>query len=89
MHKMRNTSTVSFSFPRAPLLTETYYLLGKNRPGSGILLRYSSSPSIFHTIAVMPITARPAMAVLRFQLAGCAYQPPEGDQTCFGYLFRG
>ncbi|KAI1302940.1 ribonuclease III domain-containing protein [Xylaria venustula] len=27
-------------------------------------------------------------AVLAFQLAGCAYQPPAGDQTCLGYLFR-
>jgi hypothetical protein len=25
-------------------------------------------------------------AVLRFQLAGWAYQPPAGDQTCLGYL---
>lgn len=25
-------------------------------------------------------------AVLAFQFAGWAYQPPAGDQTCFGYL---
>ena len=24
--------------------------------------------------------------MLPFQLAGCAYQPPAGDQTCLGYL---
>lgn len=29
------------------------------------------------------------MAVLAFQLAGWAYQPPAGDQTCLGYLCVG
>jgi hypothetical protein len=64
----------------------THYLLGKKRPGSGILWRYSSSESIFHTIATIPKMVRPAIAVLRFQLLGWAYQPPAGDQTCLGYL---
>lgn len=36
--------------------------------------------------AAMPNTHAPAMAVLAFQLAGWAYQPPAGDQTCLGYL---
>lgn len=26
--------------------------------------------------------------MLAFQFAGCEYQPPAGDQTCFGYLRR-
>ena len=38
------------------------------------------------THAVMPTQTRPTIAVLRFQLGGCAYQPPAGDQTCLGYL---
>ena len=29
---------------------------------------------------------KPTTAVLPFQLPGCAYQPPAGDQTCLGYL---
>lgn len=64
----------------------THYLLGKKRPGSGILCRYSTSALSFQPAAVMRKMARPAIAVLRFQLAGCAYQPPDGDQTCLGYL---
>ena len=34
---------------------------------------------------VMPTTTARHTAVFAFQLCGCAYQPPEGDQTCFGY----
>jgi hypothetical protein len=34
----------------------------------------------------MPTIAAPMTAVLVFQFVGCAYQPPAGDQTCFGYL---
>ncbi|KAK3688569.1 ribonuclease III domain-containing protein [Podospora appendiculata] len=34
----------------------------------------------------MPKTARPKTAVLAFQLAGCEYQPPAGDQTWTGQL---
>lgn len=36
----------------------------------------------------MPKTTRPMTAVLYFQLEGCAYQPPAGDQTCLGKLHR-
>lgn len=32
---------------------------------------------------------RPKAAVFPFQLDGCAYQPPAGDQTCLGYLSVG
>ena len=39
-----------------------------------------------HTTAEIPNMHRPAMMVLNLQLAGDAYQPPAGDQTCFGYL---
>ena len=62
----------------------TYYLLGKKRSGSGILCRYSSSELSFQIAAVMPKITAPAIAVFFFQLAGCAYQPPEGDQMCLG-----
>jgi hypothetical protein len=65
---------------------ETYYLLGKNRPGSGRLYRTSLSALIFHVMAVMNNIPRPAMMVFCLQFAGWQYQPPEGDQTCFGYL---
>ncbi|KAI8953732.1 ribonuclease III domain-containing protein [Xylaria longipes] len=36
----------------------------------------------------MPTMRPMKTAVLAFQLAGCAYQPPAGDQTCLGYLFQ-
>ncbi|KAI1823877.1 ribonuclease III domain-containing protein [Xylaria intraflava] len=36
----------------------------------------------------MPRTTAKATAVFAFQLEGWAYQPPEGDQTCLGYLLR-
>jgi hypothetical protein len=48
------------------------------------LWRYSRSALIFHTMAVMPKMMTPKTAVLAFQLAGCVYQPPAGDQTCLG-----
>lgn len=44
---------------------------------------------MLHTIAVIP-TMTPAMtAVFAFQLTGWAYHPPDGDQTCLGYLVIG
>ncbi|RPA82093.1 ribonuclease III [Ascobolus immersus RN42] len=55
---------------------ENLHLLGKNRPSSGILLLSSLSALTLHAHAVMPKMVRPMMA----------YQPPVGDQTCFGYL---
>lgn len=39
-------------------------------------------------MAVMPNMARPAAAVLAFQFFGWEYQPPAGDHTCLGYLWR-
>jgi hypothetical protein len=39
-----------------------------------------------HTTAVMPKITAPNTAVFAFQFEGWAYQPPDGDQTCFGYL---
>lgn len=65
-------------------MAPTYYLLGKKRSGSGILCRYSRSALSFQVNAVMPKMTRLKIAVLAFQLAGCAYQPPAGDQTCLG-----
>lgn len=44
---------------------------------------------MFHAIAVIPMTTTPITAVLAFQLAGCPYHPPAGDQTCLGYLETG
>lgn len=64
----------------------SYYRLGKNRPCSGILSRYSRLALRLHAEATIPTMTAPMMAVLVFQLLGCAYQPPAGDQTCFGYL---
>lgn len=65
-----------------------YYRLGKNRPCSGILSRYSRLALAMKATPTIPVRTRPMTAVLPFQLAGCAYQPPAGDQTCFGYLTR-
>lgn len=64
----------------------TYYRLGKNRPGSGILCLNSRSALRLNARAVMPRTTAMQTAVFAFQLEGCAYQPPDGDQTCLGYL---
>lgn len=44
---------------------------------------------MFHAMAVIPITTAPITAVFAFQLAGCEYHPPAGDQTCLGYLETG
>lgn len=65
---------------------ETYYLLGKNRPGSGILVLCSWSALYLKATADMANMTSPIIAVFDFQFAGCAYQPPAGDQTCLGYL---
>jgi hypothetical protein len=52
---------------------------------SGILSRCSLSALIFQTTAQMPVMTPNMMAVFCFQFAGCAYQPPEGDQTSISY----
>lgn len=65
---------------------DTYFLLGKKRPGSGILCLNSRSALSFHARPVIPRTTREKTAVLAFQLDGWVYQPPVGDQTCLGYL---
>ncbi|KAF2456215.1 ribonuclease III domain-containing protein [Lineolata rhizophorae] len=59
-----------------------------NLPGSGILVRVSRSAEMDHVIAETATMRLVKMAVLAFQLAGCEYQPPVGDQTCLGYLPR-
>ena len=64
----------------------SYYRLGKNRWRSGILSRYSRFALSIQAMPTMLPRARPTTAVLAFQLAGWAYQPPAGDQTCLGYL---
>ncbi len=46
----------------------------------------SVSALIFQVQQMKPKITAVQMAVLRFQLAGWAYQPPAGDQTCLGYL---
>ena len=66
-----------------------YYLLGKNLPCSGNLVLISRSALTLHVKVQMPAMTAAMMAVLAFQLAGCAYQPPDGDQTCLGYLSNG
>ena len=68
------------------LLGSTYCRLGKKRPSSGNLVLTSRSALTFHIKAVMPKMTTPKIAVFAFQFAGWAYQPPEGDQTCLGYL---
>jgi hypothetical protein len=50
----------------------------------GIWLRNSRSELIFHATAVKASATNDMMAVLVRQLAGWPYQPPAGDQTCFG-----
>lgn len=71
---------------RAQVGKGTDYRLGKKRPGSGILSRYSRSALMPKAMAATPMMKAPIMAVLAFQLAGWAYQPPAGDQTSLGYL---
>lgn len=65
-----------------------HYRLGKKRPGSGNLVLISRSALMLQAIATMPTMTAPITAVFDFQLAGCAYHPPEGDQTCLGYLMK-
>lgn len=65
---------------------ETYFRLGYQPPGSGLRANSSRSALNFHVTATMAAMTAPATIVLPFQLAGCAYQPPAGDQTCLGYL---
>ena len=59
------------------------------RRTSGILSRCSLSALIFQTTAQMPVMTPNMMAVFCFQLAGCAYQPPAGDQTSTLYQHFG
>jgi len=53
---------------------------------SGILSLCSLSALTLPTMRHMPTMTAPIIAVFVRQFAGCAYQPPAGDQTCFGYL---
>ncbi|KAI5839269.1 hypothetical protein DFP73DRAFT_562128 [Morchella snyderi] len=64
------------------------YRLGKNRSASGMRVRYSRSALSFHMSATQPPMTPNMMAVFPFQFAGREYQPPEGDHTCFGYLWE-
>ena len=41
---------------------------------------------MLHATDVIPNMTTIIIAVFVFQLAGCAYHPPAGDQTCLGYL---
>lgn len=66
--------------------SNTHYRLGKNLPGSGNRSRCSRFALSVHVAAVMATTMPDMIAVLAFQFAGWLYQPPAGDQTCFGYL---
>lgn len=52
-------------------------------------MRNSLSALTLQTKVVMPAMAVNMTAVLTFQFFGCAYHPPAGDQTCFGYLSVG
>jgi hypothetical protein len=79
-------NTISTILNSKSYLRNTYYRLGKNRPSSGILVLTSRSALSLHIIAVIPKMTTPITAVFAFQFAGCEYQPPAGDQTCFGYL---
>lgn len=80
--------SISFHAPGDSAMWAAYYRLGKNRPCSGILSRYSRFALAMKAMPTIPVRTRPMTAVLPFQLAGWAYQPPAGDQTCFGYLSR-
>lgn len=64
----------------------TYHRLGKNCPFAGNLCRNSLSALRLHAYAVIPNITAPTTAVFDFQFAGWQYHPPEGDQTCLGYL---
>ena len=64
----------------------THHRLGKGLAASGKVLRVSSCALLVHTKSVIPAITVAMTAVLAFQLPGCEYQPPVGDQTCLGYL---
>ncbi|KAF2401984.1 ribonuclease III, partial [Trichodelitschia bisporula] len=53
----------------------------------GILCLNSRLALNDHVAAAMQIKTPPMTAVLAFQLDGWEYQPPAGDQMCFGYLW--
>jgi hypothetical protein len=63
----------------------THYRLGKNLPGSGNLYRCSLSADTLQARKVTAAMTPPMIKVFPFQLCGCPYQPPAGDQTCLGY----
>ena len=68
------------------MLCRTYYRLGCHSPASGLRAHVSLSALNFHVMATMPTMMPAATKVLALQFPGWAYQPPEGDQTCLGYL---
>jgi hypothetical protein len=78
---------VSFDLSQS-MARGAYYRLGKKRPCSGILSRYSRFALTIQAMPTRLATTRPMAAVFAFQLCGWAYQPPDGDQTCLGYLRR-
>ena len=57
---------------------------GQKSSGPGILGLSSSSALILNDNPMNPMITTDMIAVLAFQFAGCPYQPPAGDQTCFG-----
>ncbi len=58
------------------------YLLRDTRLRTGgIRSLCSLSALTLHTIATIPAMSPLKIAVFCFQFAGCAYQPPAGDQT--------
>jgi hypothetical protein len=62
----------------------THNRLGCHSHGSGFRAHVSLSALKDHVAATTPTMTAPAIMVLAFQLAGWAYQPPAGDQTCLG-----
>ena len=50
-------------------------------------VRTSRSADSFQVKTTIPAMTAAITAVLAFQLCGCAYQPPDGDHTCLGYLW--
>ena len=63
---------------------DPYHRLGKKLPSSGKVVLNSRSALTLHVKAQIPTIIVAMTAVLAFHLAGCAYQPPAGDQTCLG-----
>lgn len=59
-----------WEFKRCRGSGQTYYRLGKKRPGSGILSRYSRSALMLKATAETPIIKAPMIAVFAFQLPG-------------------